>query len=309
MNSLRSSRFAFAALAAVAITGCTTTTETTPGYVPTPTQSGSAVPVAQGLSAVQSAATTAGAAVTIPATGAGGFTASATLPDASAAVTVADTLTSAAPNGVTMYGAARAPLGTRATRDVPAMATTIDYLTISANGPVSFVGAATFTFTLPSVPSGYAFYLAEELGGNFSSFAGPATVSGTTLTFTAADTAIALTAQVTQSFELYALPAGAAPPSAAVTVNPAGLTFATAASAPQTFAAAEGSDSGTFTAFSTAVGVATVTASSSGTFTVTPVGAGTAIIEITGPNGNQALEAVSVTGVPVTVSGHARAIR
>ena len=97
------------------------------------------------------------------------------------------------------------------------------------------------------------------------------------------------------------------PTPAPVVATPTSLTFASSASAAQTFSVTQPGYTGSFTALSSATNVATVTPSSTGTFTVTPTGAGPATITVTGNGARTTTVSVSVQGVPITVSSINRA--
>jgi len=322
----RSHALACAGLAAFLVAGCSPDgTQLQSTYTGTTTIDTSVVPVpATAFNATTTSPTVVGGVTVLGQTGTStGFTAGDTLTGASAPqVTITDVVSNLPPSGVTALAfKARSAAGAAGARRTSAtfQGTAIDYLTVSANAMVTFSGAPTFTFTLPYLPPNYNFYLAayEPATANYDEdYAGPATASGSKLTFTGPSTpAYAFTGTNSFTYALYALPTGDTPipytGTGTVSATPSTLTFSTSSSPSQTFVAAEtlngAADATTFSAASDNAAVATVTQTSTpGTFSVTAVGAGNATITVTAADGSTTPVAVSVTGVPVTVSGRRR---
>ncbi len=319
----RSHALVCAALAAVVVSGCGSNnaallaSEEAGGTGSTINTA--AVPVPAAFTSMTTSPTVVGGSTVLGQTGSAlGYTAGETLPNASAPqVTISETVSSTPPTGVAvLMSRARAAAGMRSTSST-FQGTVIDYVTISANNTVTFTGAPVFTFVLPYIPTGYNLYLAEynAASGIYNEeYAGPAKISGDQLTFTGPVTpALAFTGTNAYTFALYALPTSDTPiayvGTGTVTATPSSLTFATSGSATQTFTASESlngaAEASSFTAASDTPAVATVAPSATtGTFTVTPIGAGTATITVTAEDGATTPVSVTVSGVPVTVSGH-----
>ena len=199
--------------------------------------------------------------VVIPEIGSGGVDVNATLPIATAAVAVTETTSIAAPNGVTAFSSARAVAakrGASALTDTP-----VDYLEFSATANVATT-VPSFTFTLPSITSGAAYYIAAYGDGGWTTLEGPGTVSGLTVSFPSDAVPVAITPTAPIYFVLYA-ETGTAPtstptaspslspsptPTAVPTpvVSPNSLVFDAANPSATTVAVSEAGYTGSFTA-------------------------------------------------------------
>ncbi|HTJ28821.1 MAG TPA: hypothetical protein VMA36_21885 [Candidatus Limnocylindria bacterium] len=177
-------------------------------------------------------ATAAGASTAIPValptgapvTGQLGFTAPAA--GIGASVSLAETFTNAIPSSITPFSPARAPQGTRRTASL--FGSQVEgYIQIVSSATLTFSATPSLTLTYPSgaLPTGAQFYVAyldplnPSLGWQ-DGFAGPATQSGTTLTFAPVQHAFTLTANLPASFAVYAIAATAAGPTPAPSASP-----------------------------------------------------------------------------------------
>lgn len=166
--------------------------------------------------------------------------------------------------------------------------------------------SATFgsTIVLPSLPAfsfgsmtpapNTQYFLAffdPSVGKYAAKVEGPATVGGSTLSFTAPAGSVTFTGGTTYVFALYGVTL------APITVDHAALTFsALGAAGAQTFTPSEARYTGAFSATSANPAIATVSGpNSSGAFTVTAVSGGTTTITVTDAAGQTATISVSVT--------------
>jgi len=138
--------------------------------------------------------------------GAFGFTGTATFPRATAGVGATFTISESGfqpPSGVPILGLPNAPLL---------------YFTFSATQAVTFTGFPAITITIPSsiTTTGQVFFLgffnpSNPAAGWQTSFRGPATATGQTVSFTGTSTPYSLPANANLAYVLYALPMGSTP--------------------------------------------------------------------------------------------------
>jgi hypothetical protein len=251
--------------------------------------------------------------VALPSLSLSGIGVSGTLPTTNVAASISETLSISAPTGVT-------PFAKRRDTATPAP-TPFIYIELATSATVMLNGVPAFVFTLPSVVAGDSYYLAGSTNGTswFSPVSGPATVSGTTVTFAAVtQQSIQITAGQPVYIALFAVPTGslATPtplPSPTPVASPASVTL-TAGGSAATFGVSETNDTAAFTATisctpnpavpsplpTSNVFVAQVTASATpaaggvATFTVTP-GNETGACTITVTDANNASISVPVT--------------
>ena len=273
--STRLGRAAVIALAA-AVCGCTDTTGASPAHYsatasPTATPVPTATPIVTPSTTTSTVSTT--ASTTFALIAEGGYSELLTLPPGSAAVPVTETISSAAPAGVTPFSAARRgaaaarglfahTAGSLSARRAAAATapTPLAYLDISAaaSPPLTFNGNLSLVFTLPSIASGTEYDIAVYQNGLWVSDPFGATQSGSTLTFTFSATGFQSGSPTT--FVLYS-----AAPGPELTPNT--LTFdATAPGLDQTILIAEPGNTAAFNAtISCAAATPAPTASSSPT--------------------------------------------
>lgn len=215
----------------------------------------------------------------------------------------------------TLQSALRAAASTRSAEATSLAA--FFYLKLASNGTIAFPNLPAITLTVPAatIVPGTSYYLAAydvlrtSLGWQ-RAWQGPATISGTTLTFAAPNPAIPFTfsAQVPFYLALYAVSATATAPTPAPSISPAPTPtplpaftlsstslalLGTGLTGTATIADTSGY-TGTFAAGSSASSVATATVSGT-TVTVTAAGAGSATIAVSDANGRSAAIAVVVT--------------
>jgi hypothetical protein len=264
--------------------------------------------------------------VTFPAVPSGGIAATAQFPSASVATAITETASTAEFAGLPALSVARKPAARGALDDTATA--TILYLGFTTTTAVTFLGTPAVTFTLPAITPGQSYYLATYDAATTAwtiPAAGPATISGTTVSFPLTGTGtttispnaplyVALYSTATASPSPSPSPRPSpnpspspspspSPPVGAVVATPTALTFTTSASTAQTFAVSESGYTGTFSAVSSTPAVATVAAGqTAGTFTVTPLESGTTTITITGASGGAAATVSVSVGAPITVS-------
>lgn len=184
-----------------------------------------------------------GTQATIPVPSAGGISGSVGVSLTGASVpantTATDSLTSTAPGNAPVLSVGRIPEAARHTMSGGlSNATVIAYASMEFNNTVTFQTLGQFAFTLPStlIVPGANYYIAfydptQPQAGWQADFAGPAAISGTTLTFTPTITApITFQANTTYWFALYAISSavsqptpGPTPPPASEAQRPAGI--------------------------------------------------------------------------------------
>lgn len=214
----------FPLLFAASVVGCGGgTVNTVPVSTPAPTASpGSSATLAIGPS---------------PATatlGSGGYALALTLPKEAtgSTSTMTATISTTLPTGVIGPSALR-----RRTPSSLGVATTaLVYVTLTSTAQVGFASAPSFTFTLPSgtsIPAGdpayVIFYDPSSYAGGWSAILGPATASGSTITFTGITTGIDFKANTPYIYALAytAQPVATAPPAPPPTPAPSATPTAT----------------------------------------------------------------------------------
>jgi hypothetical protein len=271
-------------------------------YYPVPTAS----PTALASSGTVTSSTT--VTVPLPTLGVTGVTVAGTLPTANVAASITEGLSLGAPTGATAFAARR---------DTPASPSPIVYVEFSSSTSVTLSATPALAFTLTSITSGDAYYLAYYNGTTWAAaYDGPGTVNGNTVSFAAFAGAIPITAAQPAIFALYATPASTPTPVPTPVASPNAVALAPGGS-PVTFSVSEAGNAAAFTsaiscstnptpspvptsdAFVAQVSPASATPSSAGgavTFTATP-GNETGSCTVTITDANNA----SIT-VPVTVS-------
>jgi subtilisin family serine protease len=185
-----------------------TVTPTTPTPTPTQTTSSMVIPAAGGTLTLFTASTG----------GSGGYAGSVTVPAPStgAGATLTSGVQTTLPAGLpALQSGARRPLA-----DTPLL-----YVSLSVSTNVAFPTSPSFQIVLPSsAASGVQYYLAECIANACSSWQlaaiGPATVSGSTLSFAATNNSVFLTAGVTYWFVLYTAPTSTPTPTPTITPVP-----------------------------------------------------------------------------------------
>ena len=284
-------------------TAAFTATQTVPLSIPAPVGTATAAPLAFAL----------------PASLPSGFGGQISLPVSQASIppntVVQNTVANQSPAGVPVIqqltrnaaGAARAALlGTGATA--------IEFVTLSFSNAVTFPSQPAFTFTLPAaytnIPN-VAFFVAEyTMGYSFLGwiygYEGPGSVSGTTVTFTPAQSPTLFLANQPAYFALYAISVAAPTPTPApsatalptappLSAQPATVSFA-AAGATQTVTIGDASSTyaGGYAAKVDNPTIATVTVSGTA-LTITSVAAGLTTVTVTTTDGRELLVPVGVT--------------
>jgi hypothetical protein len=147
------------------------------------------------------------APTTLPLPTGGGYSGTVTFPAPSAAVSANLTFTiqNFAPGGVTAASTTRLPQGVRAVRALPAH-TTLLYVGVVSNADITLPSGLSFSVSVPSqffVP-GNSYYIAfyNRLLNEWFVYAGPASVNGNTVTFTANSGPLTLNANVQSWFAL-----------------------------------------------------------------------------------------------------------
>ena len=193
--------------AAVALVACEGGAANAP-----PFDTGSAAPPGGPFAASSSTTLTltpGAAPTTLPLPSGGGFSGTVTFPAPAAAVTATLTFTiqNFAPlsDGIPAASTARVPQGVRATQALPAH-TTLLYVGVTSNGDVTLPSGLSFSVTVPSrllVP-GNSYYIVyfDRLLNDWIVYAGPASVNGNTVTFTANSGPLTLKANVRSWFAL-----------------------------------------------------------------------------------------------------------
>lgn len=202
---------------------------------------------------------------------------------------------------------------------------TLWYIKVASSSTVGFSNLPSISLSVPpsTIVPGVSYYLAvfdllrSGLGWQ-KDWEGPATISGTTLTFAAPTPAIPLnlTAEVPLYVTLYAVSSSVATPTpapsvspgptpiplAAFTITPSTLSFLAASGTATATVADPSGYAGSYVVSSSAASVATASVSGT-TVTVSAVGGGTATITVADTNGRTAAIAVTVTPTNVTVQG------
>jgi hypothetical protein len=204
-----------------------------------------------------------------------------------------------------------------ARRDTSASPAPIAYVEFASSTSVTLSATPALAFTLTSITSGDAYYLAYYNGTTWvPAYDGPGTVDGDTVSFVAFGGAIPITAAEPAIFALYATPAAPPTPAPTPVASPNSLTL-TAGGSTATLSVSETNNAAAFTyaiacstnptpspvptsgAYVAQVSPASATPVSAGaavSFTVTPGNeTGSCTVTITDAN------SVSIT-VPVTVS-------
>jgi len=212
-------------IAAVAACGSSSVTS-----VPQPSASSSGA-------STQSVTTSTTSTTSVPPLTVGGITASAVLPIASAAVPLSELVSTSPPGSTPALSAGR--LAQSATRSpLDSAPTVLLYIELTSTASVTLNGTPSFSFTVPSVVAGASYYLGFYGTNNGTTGwqapgDGPATVSGTTLTFAASSTgSVTITPTTPAIVALYyttptASPSASPSPagSAAPALSPTSLTF------------------------------------------------------------------------------------
>jgi hypothetical protein len=149
------------------------------------------------------------APTTVPLPTGGGFGGTVTFPAPTSAVTATLTFTiqNFAPvsDGVPVASSARIPQGVRAVRALPAH-TTLLYVGVVSNADITLPSGLSFSVTVPPgvIVPGNSYYVAyyNRLLNDWVVYAGPATVNGNTVTFTANSGPLTLKANVRSWFAL-----------------------------------------------------------------------------------------------------------
>ncbi|MGD0051327.1 MAG: hypothetical protein ABSD03_05830 [Vulcanimicrobiaceae bacterium] len=284
-----------------------------------------------GISDTASVGTSTTTSVTVPTIGISGITSSATLPAASSAVTITETISTTPPDGASALSAARAA---QAQRQAAAVSlTAIAYIEFSASGTVTLNGEPGISFTLPSITPGDSYYLAAYVDGAWDApAAGPATVSGTTVSFAASTSGtVTITTSTPIIIALYATttptPTPTPTPVPTPVVSPAALLFDADAPSTQNVVVSETGDTAAYTAAIVCVETtpvpnpapaqnyvaqlpqtsATPNPSGAATFGVQGGGdPGTCTVTITDSRSATATVSVAVDAASLTVSGKSR---
>ena len=200
----RSARASFVLIAAAAVAACggggggtsstpvvqTSITAAPATPVPTPTPTASPAPLAS--TSASASVTAAGGSVAFTAPIGAGYTSNVTFgAGASASATISGTFETTASGAPAVASVKRLP------KTIGATVTPLVFFVLSTNTTLTFPATPAFTVTLPAAvtfPAGTSFYLAEYDATSTSGwnvFVGPATVSGSIVTF--APTANAVT--------------------------------------------------------------------------------------------------------------------
>jgi hypothetical protein len=187
----------------------------------------------------------------LPTLGTAGYTVTGTAPQATAAVTITESVGPGAPSGIT-------PLSTRRTA---AAATNTDllYVTFSSTSTVTLAASPALTFTSSSITSGTAYSIGENVNGTWTApFAGPQTASGNSVTFASVATPLTITPNAPVTFVLYTgsvatptpspSPSPSPSPTPTPVVSPATLVFDASAPTSHPFSVSETNYAGAFNA-------------------------------------------------------------
>jgi hypothetical protein len=174
--------------------------------------------------------------------------------------------------------------------------TPVVYFSITPSATVSFSSTPGFTLNLPSAAlAGVSYYLAiynpTQVPANWNLAAfGPASVSGSSLTFASSSSPLSLVGGVTYWFGLYY-------DLNPVMLGPTSLSFSTTgAAAAQPFTASQVGFSGPFTPDTCGTAnIVSITPASGTTFTVTPNNYGSCTLTVTGAQGLSAQMQITVT--------------
>jgi hypothetical protein len=280
--------------------------------------------------------------VPVPLPSAGGYapTLNLPLPVAATTATIAQQVTNSQPSTadstVPVLSSGRSVLDVRSASD--ANRSVLLFVSLKFSSTITLSGAPAFTFTVPSaaIVPGANYFVAmfdptNRAAGWQLGFEGPATINGTTLTFTGSTTPFTLVGGQTYYFALYATSRIVAPPTAAptatptATASPTSTPTATPTPTPtpgtpvasvtsmsftqpgstQTFTINETNYAGAFTVTSSNALVAAVSPSSgtaSTTFTVTAGSvSGNSTITVTDANGHSSSFVATVTLTTVNI--------
>jgi hypothetical protein len=237
-------------LLVAALAACSGGGSVTTAPVPPPTSSG----------ATTMTSTT--ASVGMPATVAGSITTNAIVPKASVAAAITESTSVAAPGGISPLSVLRIAQAKR-TGQAASGPTPILYVQFTSAVSITLSGTPTLNFVLPSVDPTLSYYLAmDSTNGWVAPFAGPATVTGTTLVFASTPTPITIDPSTPLTFALYSIatptptpsptptpvPTPTPTPVPAPVASPNVLTFDASNPSSQTFAVTETGYTGTFSA-------------------------------------------------------------
>lgn len=238
----RISVLGFGALCVLSVALAQCTTSTGPGNIsPRP-------PTSAPLPASTSTVVTVGASSVAGALGPvlGGFSSSFTVPPASGAASVTFTLSATQPGGSPVVQSIR-----RSPQTIGGTGTTpVVFMTLTSTVTVTLGATPAYSFTVPAgtITAGEISYLAvydptANPQTGWSTFAGPGTVSGNTVTFTGTAGSDQLTAGVTYDIVLFTVTSALGSPSGAPTATPVPTPSPTASPSPSPTATASGSPS------------------------------------------------------------------
>lgn len=236
----------------------------------------------------------------LPAITSAGATFAGTLASASGVAIVTEQISASPPNGVPALAEERsAQSGRQITATAPPAPTA--YVTLIAQTTVTINAGTSVSFTLPQLVAGVSYYLAVYQDNGWTApAAGPASVSGMTLTFSSLPS-FTLTAGIPTTLALYSVANSASNP---LIVSSTSLTFVIGAGAAQTVTVSEAGFSGTLSETDNCSGIATVSPTQSTSpyvATVTPVSGGSCTITFT--DGSQtAPVTVGITNTGVVVN-------
>ena len=192
-----------AAVALVACGGGSGGAPPNPGSTPTPDGSFTA------FSSTTLTLTPGAAPTTVPLPTGGGFSGTLTIPAPTVAVTATLTFTiqnfAPASDGIPAASAVRIPQGGRAMQALPAH-TTLLYVGVVSNADITLPSGLSFSLTVPSqfIVPGNSYYIVSynRLLNDWFVYAGPASVNGNTVTFTANSGPLTFKANVRSWFAL-----------------------------------------------------------------------------------------------------------
>jgi hypothetical protein len=155
---------------------------------------------------------------------------SLTLPVASSATAVTESISTTPPGSTPALAGARAAQHARA---IDALSSPIVYLEITDTESVTFSGSPGIVFTLPTTTTGISYELASYSNGSWNNTAaGPVTGSGTTVTFPETSTgSTTISPSVPEIVALYAIDASASPSPGASSSPSAGASASPSAAA------------------------------------------------------------------------------
>jgi hypothetical protein len=234
--------FGFGALCVLSVVLAQCTTSTGPGNIsPRP-------PTSAPLPASTSTVVTVGASSVAGALGPvlGGFSSSFTVPPASGAASVTFTLSATQPGGSPVVQSLR-----RSPQTIGGTGTTpVVFMTLTSTVTVTLGATPSYSFTVPAgtIGAGEISYLAvydptANPQTGWSTFAGPGTVSGNTVTFAGTAGSDQLTSGVTYDIVLFTVTSALPTPSGAPTATPVPTPSPTASPSPSPTATASASSS------------------------------------------------------------------